>query len=78
MTNIFGGSTSGWMRIAKLEVNNFPQGFKIQIVDLSLELVTQRLVTPPTMFHTAMSLVQFQLSNLDGFNDIHSGSSRNN
>ena len=27
MTSTLGGSTSGWMRIAKLDVNNCPQGF---------------------------------------------------
>ena len=31
MTSIFGGSTSGWMRIAKLDVNNCPQGFNTTI-----------------------------------------------
>ena len=28
MTSTLGGSTSGWMRIAKLDVNNCPQGFR--------------------------------------------------
>ena len=31
MTSTFGGSTSGWMRIAKLDVNNCPQGFSTTI-----------------------------------------------
>ena len=31
MTSTFGGSTSGWMRIAKLDVNNCPQGFNTTI-----------------------------------------------
>ena len=29
MTSTLGGNTSGWMRIAKLDVNNCPQGFKM-------------------------------------------------
>ena len=33
LTSTFGGSTSGWMRIAKLDVNNCPQGFNTAIHD---------------------------------------------
>ena len=33
MTSTFGGSTSGWMRIAILDVNNCPQGFNTTIHD---------------------------------------------
>ena len=31
MTRTFGGSTSGWMRLSKLDVNNCPQGFKTTV-----------------------------------------------
>ena len=31
MTSTFGGSTSGWIRIAKLDDNNCPQGFNTTI-----------------------------------------------
>ena len=33
ITSTLGGSTSGWMRIAKLDVNNCPQGFDTTIHD---------------------------------------------
>ena len=33
MTRTLGGSTSGWMRIAKLDVENCPQGFNTTIYD---------------------------------------------
>ena len=33
MTSTLGGSTSGWMRIAKLDVNNCPQGFNTTMYD---------------------------------------------
>ena len=33
MTSTLGGSTTGWMRIAKLDVNNCPQGFNTTIHD---------------------------------------------
>ena len=33
MTRTLGGSTSGWMRIAKIDVNNCPQGFNTTIHD---------------------------------------------
>ena len=33
MTSTFGGSTSGWMRIAKLDVNNCPPGFNTTFHD---------------------------------------------
>ena len=31
LTSTFGGGTSGWMRIAKLDVNNCPQGFNTTV-----------------------------------------------
>ena len=34
MTSTLGGSTSGWMTIAKLDVNNCPQGFNTTIMTL--------------------------------------------
>ena len=33
ITRTLGGSTSGWMRIAKLDINNYPQGFNTTIYD---------------------------------------------
>ena len=33
MTRTLGGSTSGWMRIAKLDIENCPQGFNTTIYD---------------------------------------------
>ena len=64
MTSTFGGSTSGWMRIAKLDVNNCPQGFNKTIRNFVNTCIRSESSAGCTEIHYSTHNVRY--SNISG------------
>ena len=88
MTSTLGGSTSGWMRIAKLDVNNCPQGFHTT-VHYSVNTCVRSESSPGcTEIHYSTHNVRYSnisgavralaIGHLDGFNNADGSTFRSN
>ena len=85
MTRTFGGSTSGWMRIAKLDVNNCPQGFHRTVHCSVNTCIRSESSTGCTEIHYSTHNVRYsnisgavraiELRRLDGFRNVNLNSS---
>ena len=88
MTSTFGGNTLGWMRIAKLDVNNCPQGFNTTIhdsvstcirSDTSAGCTDIRYSTHNVRYSNISGAVRaLAIGHLDGFNNADGSTVRSN
>ena len=79
VTSTLGGSTSGWMRIAKLDVNNCPQGFRTTIHNSVNTCISSESSTGCTEIRYSTHNVRYsnmsgavralRIGTLDGFNN---------
>ena len=86
VTSTLGGSTSGWMRIAKLDVSNCPQGFKRKTINSVIACI--RFESRAGCAEIHYSSYNFKYSNIsgavrairvgtmDGFNNFHGSTFR--
>ena len=88
MTNTLGGSTSGWMRIAKLDVDNCPKGLNTTIRNSVNTCIRSESSAGCTEIHYSTHNVQYSnisgavkalaIGYLDGFNNADGNTSRSN
>ena len=88
MTNTLGGSTSGWMRIAKLDVDNCPKGLNTTIRNSVNTCIRSESSAGCTEIHYSTHNVRYSnisgavralaIGYLDGFNNADGNTSRSN
>ena len=88
MTSTLGGSTSGWMRIAKLDVDNCPQGFNTTIYDSVNTCIRSDSSAGCTEINYSTRNVRYtnisgavralSIGSLDGFNNADGNTFRSN
>ena len=88
MTRTLGGSTSGWMRIAKIDVDNCPQGFNTTIHDSVNTCIRSESISGCTGIIYSTHNVRYSnisgairalgIGYLDGFNNAGGSTIRSN